>query len=190
MPLKQIWNSICSFCFATYVFETFLSRCYDSNAPHVNECYYFIFFECFGDVTFFHGEDITPAEIVFQFRRYDLYNSQRSCYLGVNLHGISIAPGVNIQVKCCVYFHSLDSRRKPNDIIDTKRFLYPHWYESCLKSLAEIGLNRFFLTIHSLLSVEILLIWNFEFFYWSILHWIYTTVLFVTSYKRMIYNPI
>lgn len=79
------------------------------------------------------GEGITPAEIVFQFRRYDLYNSQRSRYLSVNLHGIPIAPGANSEVKCCVYVRSLDGRRNRNDIIDTKRFLYPRRHRRLLQ---------------------------------------------------------
>lgn len=51
--------------------------------------------------------------------------SDLSRYLSVNLHGIPIAPGANSEVKCCVYAHSLWARNS-NDIIDTKRFLYPH----------------------------------------------------------------
>jgi len=46
--------------------------------------------------------------------------------MSVNLHGIPMAPGANSEVKYCVYARFLGERRNRNDIIDTKRFLYPH----------------------------------------------------------------
>lgn len=97
-----------------------------SNALHVSERDYFIFSECFGDAWFFRT--------VKESRRLRLFsNLGDTIYITVSaIEVLECKPPWNPNSsrgkRRSVYAHSLGARRNRNDIIDTKRFLYPHWY--------------------------------------------------------------
>lgn len=85
------------------IFVKYFSRCYDEQCTARKGARLFHLLRVlWRRVGFPQGKEITPAEIVFQFRRYDLYNSQRSRYLSVNLRGIPIALGANDEVSMLI----------------------------------------------------------------------------------------